>query len=357
MSYRLQATVVGNPDDDQTVRADGSYAGVAFGNWMLAASAVDRWWGPGWDGSLILSSNARPVPAVVVNRNVSSAPQTRWLRWVGPWSATALMGQLEHDRDVPDALLFGARVAFRPVPSLEIGLSRTAQWCGEGRPCDLSTFWNLLVGNDTVGVTTTRPEEPGNQLAGADLRWTGGPHGRHYAVYGQMIGEDISGGAPSKFTGLYGVEYWGRLERMNASYRVHLEGVDTAVNFLGPDKFNTAYEHTIYTDGYRYRGRAIGDSLDNDGRMLSFGAIFIVNHGRTWNALLQYANVNRDDSEKGPHSVSATAARISGIEVGHGRPLGPGTLKLSLGYERFAHTSLDESNDSVRVLVQWHTGR
>ena len=91
--------------------------------------------------------------------------------------------------------------------------------------------------------------------------------------------------------------------------------------------------------------------------MFVFGAIFIVNHGRTWNALLQYANVNRDDSEKGPHSVSATAARISGIEVGHGRPLGPGTLKLSLGYERFAHTSLDESNDSVRVLVQWHTGR
>ena len=30
----------------------------------LRLSVTDRWWGPGWDGSLILSNNARPIPAI-----------------------------------------------------------------------------------------------------------------------------------------------------------------------------------------------------------------------------------------------------------------------------------------------------
>jgi len=355
LSYRVHATLVSDPDDDQSVRADGSYVGVALGNWMLSANALDRWWGPGWDGSLILSSNARPIPALSLNRNLSDPSERPWLRWAGPWSATMLMGQLEHDRDVPDALFFGARFTFRPVPSLEIGLSRTAQWCGKGRPCHPSTFWNLLVGNDTRGVTTTREEEPGNQLAGADLRWTGGPHGKHYAVYGQMIGEDIAGGAPSKFTGLYGVERWGFIEGLRSSYRVHLEAADTIVNFLGTDEFNTAYEHGIYTDGYRYRGRAIGHTLDNDGRMVSLGGVLIAPHDSTWSTLVQVANINIDGTEKAPHTVSATAARLLDVEVGYSRPLAQGLLSLTLGFQRFEHPSLGETDDDARIFAQWES--
>jgi hypothetical protein len=355
-SYRLQGSFVSDPDDDESARLDGSYFGAASGNWMFNVGAMDRWWGPGWNGSLILSSNARPIPMISVNRNLSDPLPQRWLRWTGPWSLTAMMGQLESDRDVPDALFFGTRISFRPVPSLEVGLSRTAQWCGEGRPCDLSTFWDLLVGNDTRGVTTTLPEEPGNQLAGADLRWTGGPHGRRYAVYGQMIAEDIAGGAPSKYIGLFGAERWGYIKRLNGSYRVNLEWADTAVDFLGQDQFNTAYEHGIYTDGYRYRGRATGHSLDNDGRLWTLQATLLPENGRTWNGLLQFAEINRDDSERGPHSVSATAADLWNVEVGYGMPFGRGTLSMSAGFERFEHKTSGETDESPRLFVQWKSG-
>jgi hypothetical protein len=47
-------------------RADGSYLGVNFGNFMLSAGLMERWWGPGWDGGLILSTNARPIPSVTL---------------------------------------------------------------------------------------------------------------------------------------------------------------------------------------------------------------------------------------------------------------------------------------------------
>ncbi|MBR9886063.1 MAG: capsule assembly Wzi family protein, partial [Oceanospirillales bacterium] len=50
------------PDDDKEFRLDGSYLAATASNWVLGAGAINRWWGPGWQSSLILSNNARPMP-------------------------------------------------------------------------------------------------------------------------------------------------------------------------------------------------------------------------------------------------------------------------------------------------------
>jgi hypothetical protein len=68
---RLELTVVADADDDDTFRYDGSYFAGKFGNWIVTAGAQDRWWGSGWEGSLILSNSARPVPAISLDRAVS----------------------------------------------------------------------------------------------------------------------------------------------------------------------------------------------------------------------------------------------------------------------------------------------
>ena len=69
ISVDLNVSAVDNPADGEDVRPDGSQLGVDFGNWSFAASTMDRWWGPGWDGSLILSNNARPIPSFTIGRN------------------------------------------------------------------------------------------------------------------------------------------------------------------------------------------------------------------------------------------------------------------------------------------------
>ncbi|MGE4550104.1 MAG: capsule assembly Wzi family protein, partial [Opitutales bacterium] len=46
---------------DKVLRFDGSYLAARAGNYSFSLDQLDRWWGPGWDGSLILSNNARPV--------------------------------------------------------------------------------------------------------------------------------------------------------------------------------------------------------------------------------------------------------------------------------------------------------
>ena len=47
---------------DEGLALDGSYIAARLGNWSASFGQVERWWGPGWDGSLILSTNARPIP-------------------------------------------------------------------------------------------------------------------------------------------------------------------------------------------------------------------------------------------------------------------------------------------------------
>ena len=47
---------------DEGFALDGSYIAARLGNWSASFGQVERWWGPGWDGSLILSTNARPIP-------------------------------------------------------------------------------------------------------------------------------------------------------------------------------------------------------------------------------------------------------------------------------------------------------
>ena len=88
---RLAVQWVHDPDDDKSIRLDGSYGSMRLGNWLLTLGALDRWWGPGWDGSLLLSNNARPVPAVALDRESSRPFESKWLSWIGPWRFSTFM--------------------------------------------------------------------------------------------------------------------------------------------------------------------------------------------------------------------------------------------------------------------------
>src|SRR5699024_2183634 len=95
LAINAQGTYALDPADGQKWRADGSYLGVNVGNFMLSAGFVERWWGPGWDGSLILSTNARPIPSVTLERNYTDPFKSRWLSWIGPWRASIAVGEEE----------------------------------------------------------------------------------------------------------------------------------------------------------------------------------------------------------------------------------------------------------------------
>jgi len=346
-ALRLQATVVADADGGKDVRADGSYAGMVLGNRMLSAGYLDRWWGPGWEGSLILGTNARPLPSITIERNFSDPIDHPWLAWIGQWRLVATMGQFEGSRDdAPDARFFGMRATWKPHPRFELGLSRSAQWCGEGRPCDFDTFLDLLAGNDNDQDPSL---QPGNQMAGVDMRWS--IPWLPAALYLQAIGEDEANSMPSKYLGLAGLEIWGGLG--DRSWRAHVEVADTACAFYQSEpRFGCAYRNSIYEDGYQYRDRSVGHALDGDSRQIAAGFMLVGGRGDSWELALQDADINREGANA-VHSVSPVAAAIRSADLYHRRKLLGGELRLGIGYEEreIDVTGMDASD--ILGFAQW----
>ncbi len=346
-ALRLQATAVANPSDGKELRGDGSYAGVVLGNWMLSAGLIDRWWGPGWEGSLIYGTNARPIPSISIERNYSDPVEHPWFNWIGQWRLAVTMGQLEGDRDdAPHAQLFGMRATWKPHAQLEIGISRTAQWCGDGRPCDAGTFWDLLRGNDNDQPLA---EQPGNQMGGFDLRWS--LPWAPVAVYAQAIGEDEASYLPIKYLGLIGAEIWGGIGER--SWRAHVEYADTACAFYeSSPQFGCAYRNSNYSDGYQYRDRVIGHAIDGDSQQFSVGAMLVNGDGSSWEFAGQNARVNRASVNQ-VHSVAPLASEIRSADLYHRRAFLGGDVRIGLGYEELEVQVSGFRSSDVRGFLQW----
>jgi hypothetical protein len=240
------------------------------------------------------------------------------------------------------------RITWKPHDRLEIGLSRSAQWCGDGRPCGWDTFWDLFRGNDNDQALE---DQPGNQMAGVDFRWS--VPWVPLALYGQYIGEDEAGGFPSKYLGLFGAESWGGWG--DQSWRVHAEYADTACDFRSDQpQFGCAYESSIYTDGYRYRDRVLGHSADGDAESIGFGGMLVDQAGREWRVLARNVKLNRAGAGVA-NSLADGPARVRDVEFVHRRGYAWGSVELGLGYAdtRAADTVELRVEDGMRGFVSW----
>lgn len=363
----VQIARASDPLDNQAYRFDGTHIDMGIGNWLLGVGAIDRWWGPGWHSSLILSHNARPTPGVYFSRAKSMAPKSQWFNWIGPWHLTLFMNQLESERTIPDARFWGMRINFRPTflnrfGAFEIGLSRTAMWGGEGRPTSLSVFSDLLIGNDNVHPNNAETvTEPGNQLGGIDFSFTKtiatSAHTNRYATYGfygQVIGEDESGGLPSRPMALLGANIHMAIDQ--SQWTLFVEASDTALDVFSSKKiFNSAYTHSIYRSGYRYKGRTIGSQYDNDTRAISIGTrIESVQH--TSEMVLSHLHLNRDSTTQSFNSVSSTRTKAQSLELSHQRHFQSFNIGMSAFYitELPPNTLLVDSSSRLALTCQFY---
>jgi hypothetical protein len=356
---RLEVTAAADPDDDEALRLDGSYFAGKFGNWIVTAGAQDRWWGSGWEGSLILSNNARPVPAIALDRAVSTPFETKWLSWLGPWRLTTFMGYMDGDReDYDHPLLFGMRVSARPLPGLEVSLERTAQWCGEGRSCDWDDFWNLWSGNDNAGENVDPEDEPGNQLAGWDIRWASPIGDWPYALYFQHTGETIDNQIPRPYRSLElaGVEIWGGSDD-GASWRVAGEWALTRCGGTenGEKLWDCAYNSPVFfSDGYRYYQRPVGHSMDGDGEMLALRYMRVAPSGATLTAVARYTEVNQGGNVPDErHSFAPGAEEWLSLDVGYRWPLAAGWVEAGVGGDQRDRDWNDSSALLGRAYLNW----
>jgi len=345
----LEVTAVADPADGQEIRLDGSHATVQLGNWLLSAHAMDRWWGPGHEGSLILSNNARPMPTFMVERAEARAPGVSWLEWLGPYRMSFGISQMENSREDIDAPLFMAwRFSVMPFRKMEIGLSRTAQFCGREQECSLSVFGNLLVGNDNVGLDVSAEDEPGNQMAGFDMRWNSPIGNLPYALYGQYIGEDESGYLPEKFLQQVGAEVWhpfsdGSLAQIYAEWAWT---TCTGHSRFGP-RYGCAYQGGQFSvEGYRYRDRNVGYTSDRDSENWALGGNYAAADGSVWTATARYSTLAHGGNGDTRNTVASVPTEYGALELGwKGRLFGE-HLSVDLGVE-----ALEPENSARDVQV------
>jgi hypothetical protein len=283
----------------------------------LYASVERRHWGPGWVGSLILDGSAPAVPAVGWRRTAVRGSATPWLSWIGPWGADFFVGRLTGHVQPKRPTLVGMRVQLQPVDGLDIGLSRTMQWGGRGRDESALSFWHSLIGNDNVGFEgITYDNEPGNQLAGIDVRWRiHRPSAT--SVYGQMIGEDEAGKFPSRNMFLLGFDT--RVPTPRGSVRMFVEWSDTlAGRGTNDPRPGASYRHTVYRQGYTHEGALLATPAGGDVMLTSVG----------W--------VVRDGPLEGTLVATAGRAETTAPTLGPGRVRGVNTAwRIALrGHER-----------------------
>ena len=262
---------------------DESYIAVALGDYSISLGSKKNWWGPGWAGSLVMSTNARPISGVAVERNFSDPFQSKFLNWIGPWDLSILVGELEHTRTHSDPLFFGLRVGSRPLSNLELGFSKTSLFCGKNRSCGFSGFSDMLMDKSDSGYN----------LAGFDFRSSHNIKSIPFALYGQIVGEGIG----DNHLGLFGLETWGPINDFGElqGYRFFLEAASTNCEFYKNDdsKYGCAYNNSLYPDGYRYKGLNIGHSADGDSLLFTLGGIILGQNSQLIKSSVSVGRLNR----------------------------------------------------------------
>lgn len=323
---------------NNNVNLDGSYIATNIGNWSLYAGAIDRWWGPGQDNTLLLSSNARPMVSAGIRRIDPKAFKNKWLRWIGPWTWDIFIANMGNDRHIPDALMVGMRLGFEPIKNFEVGLSRTMQLCGEGRPCSFNTWTRafIAVGDLDNGAGA---EEPGNQLASIDLSYSMKLGDKSLKFYGEGTAEDQNIVMPFQYARLIGATIVFPIQNNGATLTINSELSDSGnvlAWFFGERRGGIIYNHTAYKSGHRYDGRTLGHSFDNDSKLASLTATYTASSGDSYRISLRTATLNWDGTSR--NIVSTRPQKYKSVELAAAKSIGFGSLEAKLNIQSRAIT-------------------
>ena len=299
---------------------DTALAAEAFG--VQAQAWVHRsWWGPGWQSSLALGNNAPALEAVGLQRAAAGVSESPWLSWMGPWNAEAFIARTDDFSQPVHPYLIGARLTLRPFRQFELGLTKMAQWGGEGRPGSLRSLADTFVGANGNTGTQAEEQDPANTLAGFDVR-LGCPWGWRCSLYAQLIGEDEAGHMPSRHLGLYGLTYW----TADGNHRLFAEYAETGCNtpVAQPAARDCAYRNHAYPQGYTTEQRWLGASMGPDSRVITLGWIDAAHDGAFklhWGSIGSRIGTSSplvDDPRHGGRMVGVSARRtwaLGGVTV------------------------------------------
>ena len=298
---------------------------LQFSNWAIYGGYTQKWWGPGNDGALTISTDARPFPKVGITRLNPFKPRTKFLRWVGPWRVDFFGGVLTETRpDSRNPIEFGQRFTVEPSPGLEISLSRTLLICGDRGTAPAPPAIANQVGGGKCGAGPVGRAlfpffggiQPGDSLAGLSVSYTRMVGSGAVRIYYEAAGEDKKGVLQFDQDGQVGgasVTFPAFTE--GGTLQLYSEYTDTLARRLIPFKSfpRSYYGNSFYYTGKDYRGLPLGDSIGGDSDLFTASAAYTT--PRNWRVYTSYrqAHYNKTGVASASRSINPEFIHIGTI--------------------------------------------
>lgn len=265
LTFYLQPELHANEEFWQA-RLSSGYVKLTLWNVELQAGRDSLWWGPGYNGSLIMSANAPPLDHVRIG---SAEPFHLPLvgDWIGPTRILAFFGVLEERREIPRPNLAGMRVTVSPFTWLELGGSYVNMFGGETPPRLRGVGDYLRVFIDPEAQDQNRGDERfrNNSLFSVDAELRFANVDRYYLpsrdlrIYGEFGWDDTC--CSTAFIPLR--------DAASFLFGVHLIGLfgdddlEARLEIATSSRFS--FTHNQFVQGYWTRGHVISHLMGTDG--------------------------------------------------------------------------------------------
>lgn len=221
--------------------------------------------GPGEYG-LLLSNNVKPYPLILFQ---TEEP----LSFIGQWNATFIRGWLLEDRlDVSNPEIFALRFTWSPIALLELGVTRTELFGGDGRPgYDIKDYPTLLFGtkdnvpgkfdNDGYGAYDITLNLPAGKFI---------PSINEATLYFEDAGTDIQASWQDEDKGKFNLPGFSLLNhaiKLGLSVS-HIKNTFVLEYASTSDDFYIHHQYPI--EGYTYKGLSLGYPYGHDMRSIFF---------------------------------------------------------------------------------------
>ena len=287
------------------IMPDGTYLSARLGGVRIYAGYLDHWWGPGEISTLQLSNNARPMPQIGFMRSSTQASTWPVLRWLGPWQFEFFLATLDGPQIQSNVRYNAAHLTIHPLPGLEIGASKTEEFCGQGHPC--SPLRDYFINADL----SNHPDNT-NGEGSLEIKYSNAIGSVPFQAYVQIMNEDYSWLTRSGSSHLVGASLFlptqGNPVKLTAEY-TNSFATKTPFSF-GDFVYGFTYTNGQYRDGMRYRGRTLGFSLDTDSTLLSLQGSWSDDQGRFYELALHHATIE-DSHSVGQNIVSPWPVKLN----------------------------------------------
>ena len=281
------------------------YAGL---DWSVGKQSL--WWGPGEGGELLLSNNGTPLWMAQLNStepfNIPGISKV-----LGPFRTNNFFGSLAGHQFPAGPYMFGEKVSCKPYPDLEVSISRTVIFAGQGHvPLTFGSYWNSFTSfsNVPASVKFSR-NDPGARHAQFDFSWRLPKLQRWLTFYSGSIVHDDTNALPNARAGVNPGIYLTHFPKLpKLDFRAEAVYTDPPGATQHGGRF--LYYEIVYHDLYLNDGNLMGSWIGREGKGYQAWSTYTINPQSSIQFSIRNAKIANDFIPRGSTQWDATVAAM-----------------------------------------------